>query len=136
MTSFLFFLETVIFTMLFPRWPTLWSPTLRRTKLFRSCLTTPINVEMQNVVATLIWDCIKSRPYINQKTLLKQRWNVSWERTKKVWKKKKAWDSQLVFLELWLLLTSIVLLPISSSFFFYLFSLLINPLNFKFFVFI
>ena len=33
-------------------------------------------------------------------------------------KGKKAWDIQVVFLELWLLLTSIVLLPIGTSFFF------------------
>ena len=34
---------------------------------------------------------------------------------------KKAWDIQVIFLELWLLLTSIVLLPISTSFFFFIF---------------
>ena len=39
---------------------------------------------------------------------------------KKLRKQKKAWDIQVVFLELWLLLTSIVLLPISS--FYYLFN--------------
>ena len=33
-------------------------------------------------------------------------------------KAKKARDIQVIFLELWLLLTSIVLLPISKSFFF------------------
>ena len=42
---------------------------------------------------------------------------------KKLRKEKKAyWDIQVVFLELWLLVTSIVLLPIRSSFFFYLFN--------------
>ena len=44
---------------------------------------------------------------------------------KKLGKEKKAWNIQVIFLELWLLLTSIVLLPISSSFFFfYLFNCL------------
>ena len=46
---------------------------------------------------------------------------------KKLRKQKKAWDIQVVFLELWLLLTSIVLLPISLSFFFYLFNHLFLP---------
>ena len=36
-------------------------------------------------------------------------------------KEKKAWDIQVILLELWLLLTSIVLLPISKSFFFFTF---------------
>ena len=36
-------------------------------------------------------------------------------------KEKKAWDIQVILLELWLLLTSIVLLPISTSFFFFIF---------------
>ena len=40
---------------------------------------------------------------------------------KKLGKEKKAWDIQVILLELWLLLTSIVLLPISTSFFFFIF---------------
>ena len=36
------------------------------------------NVEIHNVVSTLIWGCIKSWRHINQKTTLKQRWNVCW----------------------------------------------------------
>ena len=41
---------------------------------------------------------------------------------KKLGKEKKVWDIQVVFFELWLLLTSIVLLLESTSFFFYLFN--------------
>ena len=37
------------------------------------------NVEICNVVSTLIWRCPTSRRRINQKTTLKQRWNVCWE---------------------------------------------------------
>ena len=40
---------------------------------------------------------------------------------KKLGKEKKAWDVQVILLELWLLLTSIVLLPVSTSFFFFIF---------------
>ena len=40
-------------------------------------------------------------------------------KAKKAWKEKKARDIQVIFLKLWLLLTSIVLLPISKSFFFF-----------------
>ena len=36
------------------------------------------NVEIRNVVSTLIWRCPTSRRRINQKTTLKQRWNVCW----------------------------------------------------------
>ena len=35
------------------------------------------NVEIHNVVSTLIWCCPTSRRRINQKTTLKQRWNVT-----------------------------------------------------------
>ena len=42
-------------------------------------------------------------------------------KAKKAWKEKKTRDIQVIFLELWLLLTSIVLLPISKSFFFFTF---------------
>ena len=37
------------------------------------------NVETHNIVATLIWRCPISGRRINQKTTLKQRWNVYWE---------------------------------------------------------
>ena len=37
------------------------------------------NVEIHNVVSTLIWCCPTSQRHINQKTTLKQRWNVCWE---------------------------------------------------------
>ena len=36
-------------------------------------------------------------------------------------KKKKAWDIQVILLELWLLLSSIFVLPIGTSFFFFIF---------------
>ena len=36
------------------------------------------NVEIRNIVSTLIWRCPTSRRPINQKTTLKQRWNVCW----------------------------------------------------------
>ena len=36
------------------------------------------NVEIHNVVSTLIWRCPTSRRRINQNTTLKQRWNVCW----------------------------------------------------------
>ena len=34
------------------------------------------NVEIHNVTSTLIWGCTTSWRHINQKTTLKQRWNV------------------------------------------------------------
>ena len=37
------------------------------------------NVEIHNVVSTLIWCFPTSRRRINQKTTLKQHWNVCWE---------------------------------------------------------
>ena len=36
------------------------------------------NDEIHNVVSTLIWHCPTSQRPINQKTTLKQRWNVCW----------------------------------------------------------
>ena len=38
------------------------------------------NVEIHNVVSTLIWRCPTSRRRINQKTTLKQHWNVCWDK--------------------------------------------------------
>ena len=40
---------------------------------------------------------------------------------KKLGKEKNAWDIQVILLQSWLLLISIVLLPISTSFFFFTF---------------
>ena len=37
-----------------------------------------VNVEIHNVVSMLIWRCPTSRRHANQKTTLKQRWNVCW----------------------------------------------------------
>ena len=36
------------------------------------------NVDVHNVVWTLIWRCATSRRHINLKTTLNQRWNVCW----------------------------------------------------------
>ena len=36
------------------------------------------NDEIHNVVSTLIWRCPTSRRPINEKTTLKQRWNICW----------------------------------------------------------
>ena len=84
---FFFFLEIVIFT-------TLWNSTLKRTTLSNvvhinveirkvdlTLFNVTSNIEIHNVVLTLIWHCPTSRRQINQKTTLKQRWNVCWENT-------------------------------------------------------
>ena len=39
------------------------------------------NVDVHNVVSTLIWHCVTSRRHINLKTMLKRRWNVCWVRS-------------------------------------------------------
>ena len=36
------------------------------------------NVDVRNIVSTLICRCAMSRRHINLKTTLKQRWNVCW----------------------------------------------------------
>ena len=64
------FLQTVIFTTLFRRCPTLWKSTLKMTM-----------VDVHNVVSTLIWRCPTSRCNINLTTTLKQRGNVCWATT-------------------------------------------------------
>ena len=51
---FMFSLEMVIFTTLFPRWPTLWNLTLKRTKLLPRCLTL---LTWTLKCTTLIWRC-------------------------------------------------------------------------------
>ena len=85
---FLFFLEIVIFT-------TSWNSTLKRTTLSNDVFHINVeirkvdltlfnvtsNIEIHNVVLTLVWHCPTSRRQINQKTTLKQRWNVCWENT-------------------------------------------------------
>ena len=38
-------------------------------------------VEIHNVVSKLIWRCPTSRHRLNQKAMLKQRWNVCWGKT-------------------------------------------------------
>ena len=82
----------VIFAMLFRRCPTLWKSTLKTTALFRRCLTlfnstlkyttllnvVDFNVDVCNVVSTLIWRCATSRRHINLKATLNRRWNVCW----------------------------------------------------------
>ena len=36
------------------------------------------NVDVRNIVSTLIWRCTTSRRHINLKPMSKQRWNVCW----------------------------------------------------------
>ena len=44
------------------------------------------NVEIRNVVSTLIWRCPMSRSPINEKTTLKQCWNVCWDRSLRIFR--------------------------------------------------
>ena len=87
-----FLFQMVIFATLFRRCPTLWKSTLKTTTLFRRCLTlfnstlkyttllnvVDFNVDVRNVVSTLIWRCAMSRRHINLKTTLNRRWSVCW----------------------------------------------------------
>ena len=91
--SILIFFQMVIFTTLFRLCPTLWKSTLKMT-LFRRWLNViqikveidninltlfnvvTFNVDVHNVVSTLIWHCTTSRRHINLKTTLKRRSNV------------------------------------------------------------
>ena len=41
------------------------------------------NVDVHNVVSTLIWRCVTSRRHINLKTTLKRRRNVCWDSPRK-----------------------------------------------------
>ena len=89
------FFQMVVFATLFRRCPTLWKSTLKMTTLFRRCLTlfnstlkyttllnvVDFNVDVRNVVSTLIWRCATSRRHINLKTTLNRRWNVCWDST-------------------------------------------------------
>ena len=88
----LFLLEMVIFPALFPRWPTLLNSTLKKTTLIRRCLTFLASTLKYTTLirccpmlripvlkcTTMIWGSTTSRRHINQKTMLKQRWNVCW----------------------------------------------------------
>ena len=95
---FLFFLEAVIFTTLLDvyqhcktrRWNDNVVSTLSNVVHVNvgihnvdSTLLDVVNfnVEIHNVASTLIWRCPTSRRCINQKIILKQRWNVCWEYT-------------------------------------------------------
>ena len=67
----------VIITTLFQRSPMLCNSTLKRTMLFRGCLTL-LDVVNSKIVSTLIWYCPTSRRHIKQKTTLKQRIRKIW----------------------------------------------------------
>ena len=75
----------------------LWKSTLKMATLFRHCVTlfnstlkykalfvstllsvANYNVDVHNVVSTLIWCYATSRRHINLKTRLNRRWNVCW----------------------------------------------------------
>ena len=80
-------IQMVIFATLFRRCPTLEKSTLKMTTLFRRCLTllnstlfnvVNFNVDVHNIVSTLIWHCATSRRHINLKTTLNWRWNICW----------------------------------------------------------
>ena len=99
------FFEMVIFTTLFQCCPTLSKSTLKMTTFFGRCLTlfkstlkqttlirrcsmlcdsmlfyvVNFNVDVHNLVSTLIWRCATSRRHINLKTTLKRRWKVCWK---------------------------------------------------------
>ena len=105
----LIFFQMVIFATLFRRCPTLWKSTL---KLFNSTLkyTTLLsvvnfNVNIHNVVSTLIWRCARSWRHINPKITLNRRWNACWEdihtletaASKEKWKKRRKVSLQLSF---------------------------------------
>ena len=84
---FWFFLEMVAFTMLLRRWKRNVVLTLSNVvhvnveiRKVDSTLSNVVNsnVKIQNVVSTLAWHCSTPWRRINQKTTLKQRWNVCW----------------------------------------------------------
>ena len=81
--SMFIFVQMVIFTTLFWRCPTLPKSTLKMTMLFRRCLTllksTLKSTTLIRRCSTLIWRRATLRRHINQKTTLKQSWNVCWE---------------------------------------------------------
>ena len=88
------FFQMVIFPTLFWRYPTLWKPALKMTTLFWRCLklfnstllkVVNFNVDIHNVVSTLIWRCATSRRHINLKTTMNRRWNVCWVKFRKIW---------------------------------------------------
>ena len=101
-----FFFQVVIFATLFWRCPTLWKSTLKMTKLFRCCLTfvnstlkytklllnvVNYNVDVHNVVSTLLWRCATLRRHMYLKTTLNRRWNVCWKDSMLLLKFIKHW---------------------------------------------
>ena len=44
------------------------------------------NVEIRNIVSTLIWRCPMSRRPLNEKTALKQCWNICWDRSLRIFR--------------------------------------------------
>ena len=65
-------------TTLLPRWLTWFISTLKYNVDSNSLDVVNFSVEICNVASTLIWCCPMSRHDINQKTTLKQCWNVCW----------------------------------------------------------
>ena len=65
-------------TTLLPRWLTWFISTLKCNFDSTSLDVVNFSVEICNVASTLIWRCSMSRHDINQKTTLKQCWNVCW----------------------------------------------------------
>ena len=62
----------------------------------KSCNFVNLNVDINNVVWTLIWGCATSRRHINLKTKLKQHWKVCWECFEK-----HLWMSQIFIQSFW-----------------------------------
>ena len=114
------FFEMVIFTTLFQCCPTLSKSTLKMTTFFGRCLTlfkstlkqttlirlgsilcgsmlfyvVNFNVDIHNLVSTLIWRCAISRRHINLKTALERRWNVFWEPYLMIKTPIRSWSTQ------------------------------------------
>ena len=65
-------------TTLLPRWLRWFISTLKCNVDSTSLDVVNFSVEICNVASTLIWRCSMSRHDINQKTTLKQCWNVCW----------------------------------------------------------
>ena len=95
--KYFFALFKMVKFTLFWRWSTLWNSTLKITTLFRHCLTLLIstlkkttliwrcsrfianlNVDIHNIVSTLIWEFPMSRGLITLTTTLRECWKVSW----------------------------------------------------------
>ena len=84
------FLKMVIFATLFRCWSTLWNSTLKVTTLSNEvdnvyltiCNVVNFNVDIHNVVSTLIRHCPTSQCHITLTTTLRPCWKVSWVLTK------------------------------------------------------